>query len=271
MPATPAVAYYLGVPIAFALLLGWHGIGIPAEANRLVGVGVWIGLALLVWWAAIVGSHIMHRVLKPWRPSAWFICLMGSGTGAVLFLVPIRWYLEFAQGVLGITVPVDPAMESQTPGIARLFTDVVPGTILWIVVNVFYERVLDIPRFRYGRVPAAAAIAANVDTHSSPVFSERLRLENRGRLLALQAEDHYVRVFTDKGSELLHYRFADAIRDANIVGVRTHRSFWAAKHAAIELDHEAHRHKLRLTNGMSIPVSRTYLESVRTMLEHREH
>ena len=267
MPITQAVAYYLGVPVAFALLLGWHGLGLPMESRRFAGIVIWIGLALIVWWAAVIGTLIMYRVLKPWRPSSWFVCLLGSGAGAVLFLVPVGWYLEFAASALGAAVPIEPSVQTQSFNFLGFLIDVGPGTVLWIVVNVFYERVLGIPRFSYGRISAAAAVTANADTESPPAFIERLRQENRGKLLALQAEDHYVRVFTDKGSELLHYRLVDAIRDANMQGARTHRSYWVAEHAAIELDHQAHRHELRLTNGMSIPVSRTYLEGVRAMLE----
>ena len=270
MPITPALAYYLGVPVAFALLLGWHGLGLPMESSRFTGISIWIGLALIVWWAAVVGTFIMYRVLKPWEPSSWFVCLLGSVAGAVLFMVPVRWYLEFSAAVLAVPVVAEPSAPSQSFNFAGFLIDVGPGTVLWIAVNVFYERVLGIPRFSYGRIPAVPALSASVAAESPPAFIERLRQENRGKLLALQAEDHYVRVVTDKGSELLHYRFVDAIRDANMQGARTHRSFWVAEHAAIELDHQAHRHELRLSNGMSVPVSRTYLEGVRAMLERPE-
>ena len=61
-------------------------------------------------------------------------------------------------------------------------------------------------------------------------FRLRLSAKRRGaRLIAVEAEDHYVRVHTDCGSELVSMRFSEALDAlAPAHGFRLHRSWWAA-------------------------------------------
>ena len=54
----------------------------------------------------------------------------------------------------------------------------------------------------------------------------------RADLIAVQAEDHYLRVHTSAGSDLILMRFADALAAlAPCDGVRAHRSWWVARRA----------------------------------------
>jgi len=47
--------------------------------------------------------------------------------------------------------------------------------------------------------------------------------------MALTAEDHYLRVITDKGSALILMKFEDALAALNgYPGIQTHRSWWLA-------------------------------------------
>jgi len=50
-----------------------------------------------------------------------------------------------------------------------------------------------------------------------------------GVLIALKAEDHYLRVITDRGSALILMKFEDALAALNgYPGIQTHRSWWIA-------------------------------------------
>jgi hypothetical protein len=76
-------------------------------------------------------------------------------------------------------------------------------------------------------------------------------------ILALEAEDHYVRVHTAQGSELILMRLADAIAEmGDVEGARTHRSWWVARAAVKEARRSDGRATLTLTNGAEAPVSR---------------
>ncbi len=83
-------------------------------------------------------------------------------------------------------------------------------------------------------------------------------------LLAVEAEDHYLRLHTDRGSDLILMRLADAIGElAGIEGARTHRSWWVAKAGIIEAARGDGRATLTLKDGTRVPVSRSYAAGLR--------
>jgi hypothetical protein len=88
----------------------------------------------------------------------------------------------------------------------------------------------------------------------------RMRLSARrraARLIAVEAEDHYVRVHTDSGSELVSMRFAEAIDELALAhGYRLHRSWWAAADAIETVKWKRGTGEARLAGGILAPVSR---------------
>lgn len=96
-------------------------------------------------------------------------------------------------------------------------------------------------------------------------FAERLPLPQRGlALLALEAEDHYLRVHLAGGaSALILMRLTDAIAELEAVpGARTHRSWWVAKAAVTAIAKADGRATLTLASGVEAPVSRTYYRAL---------
>lgn len=86
-------------------------------------------------------------------------------------------------------------------------------------------------------------------------------------VLALEAEDHYLRVHTRHGSALVLMRLADATAMIDPrLGLRVHRSWWVAKDGVKSIERGAGRTSLLLHDGREVPVSRTYLPAVRTAL-----
>ncbi len=90
-------------------------------------------------------------------------------------------------------------------------------------------------------------------------FRMRLSAKRRGaRLIALEAEDHYVRVHTDAGSELLAMRFAEAVEELALAhGYRLHRSWWAHADAIEAVRWNRGTGEARLKGGIAAPVSRS--------------
>ena len=116
------------------------------------------------------------------------------------------------------------------------------------------------PVMTHAHPPPAPATAAE------PVrFLERIPRKLRaGRLLALQAEDHYLRVHTEIGSDLILMRLSDAIAELDgVEGAQTHRSWWVAKDAVAGAEKGDGRAVLKLGEGVEAPVSRTYAKSLR--------
>lgn len=174
---------------------------------------------------------------------------------------------------------------------------------LWTAVGLFFDRWFGFPRFgrneargecererKDGAVsasgtptaghPAAVPNApplspeavggATPDAEPDPApqiaggLAERLPEKLGGNILALKAEDHYVRVYTDRGSDLVLYRLSDAITElAALDGVRVHRSYWVRKSSVRGVQRHGRGLLLTLSNDLEVPVSQTYKELAR--------
>ncbi len=85
-----------------------------------------------------------------------------------------------------------------------------------------------------------------------------------GTLLALESEDHYLRLHTGAGSELILMRLRDAIGQlTDTPGLQVHRSFWVASLAVARIERRGAQAQLILSNGFKVPVSRTYMTALR--------
>lgn len=83
-------------------------------------------------------------------------------------------------------------------------------------------------------------------------------------IIALEMEDHYVRVHTALGSELVLMRLRDAVvHVADIEGRQTHRSWWVARGAVEDVVREGRNVRLVLARGIEAPVSRAQVSELK--------
>jgi hypothetical membrane protein len=96
-------------------------------------------------------------------------------------------------------------------------------------------------------------------------FRKRLSARRRNaRLIAVEAEDHYLRVHTDAGDELVTAKFAEALAElAGAHGYQTHRSWWVAADAIEKVSWRRGSGEARLAGGLVAPVSRSHAPSLR--------
>jgi LytTr DNA-binding domain len=111
----------------------------------------------------------------------------------------------------------------------------------------------------------AAAAPGSAECARPVPFLARLPLHlKQSELYAVQAEDHYVRVYTNRGSDLILQRFADALAELDgIEGAQVHRSWWVARAAVSGAHRNDGRQCLVLRDGTKAPVSRTYVRALR--------
>ena len=110
-----------------------------------------------------------------------------------------------------------------------------------------------------------------LQTHAAPTgsaparFLERLPPKLRGATIrAVQAEDHYLRIHTDRGSDLILMRLSDALEELEgLEGAQTHRSWWVAKAAVRGVSRGDGRATLTLDGDLSAPVSRRHAKGLR--------
>ena len=151
------------------------------------------------------------------------------------------------------------------------------AALVWAYTSLVFGRPLDLaylpgyigPVFTVAAAMTAIMILANQPgrvTHAPADgaaphairFMERLPPKLRGaQIYAISAEDHYLRLHTSKGSDLILMRLADAIAELEgFEGAQTHRSWWVARDAVESARREGDRAVLVLKGGAEAPVSR---------------
>lgn len=118
---------------------------------------------------------------------------------------------------------------------------------------------------RQRRVEEASAPPVPLSAPQHPALVDRLPISLRNQpVLALQAEDHYVRVYTPAGSDLILIRLTDAVGEMTpVTGARTHRSWWVNRSAIERISRRNGSVSLFLTNGLEVPVGRSYAGELR--------
>lgn len=97
-----------------------------------------------------------------------------------------------------------------------------------------------------------------------PAILSRLPFDKRGSLVTISATDHYVEVITTKGREMLLMRLRDAISETGDVdGLQVHRSHWIAIEHVKAARRDRDRAVLTMSDGVEIPVSRSYMPAIR--------
>jgi hypothetical protein len=198
----------------------------------------WIVLMLLGWlWGAFV-ARIIFRRLGPPR-SLWLRVITSSLTLSIPYSVVVA-----LAGMLTFHAHYRPA---EIPGLVATVTIV---SAVMIAINVLADREMN-------SVTAASS--------QPPKFLERLPLKLRGaEVWAVEAEDHYLRLHTSKGQDLILMRLADAVAELEgIEGAQVHRSWWIARDAITDARRGDGRATLTLKDGAEVPVSRTYAGQLR--------
>ena len=83
-------------------------------------------------------------------------------------------------------------------------------------------------------------------------------------LQAVQAEDHYIKIYSTRGTELVYYRFLDALQDLEgCDGLKLSRSFWVSRTAIRTVHFNARQGRVTLVNGLEVRVSHAHLGLLR--------
>jgi len=158
--------------------------------------------------------------------------------------------------------------------------------LVWFVTALALSKRLLLAQLPYFYLPvlviAAAMVGVNllaqrrpVVTHAAPSAGAKAecgapilrRLPTRlktAKLYAVEAEDHYIRVYTSAGSDLVLMRFSDALRElAGIEGAQVHRSWWVARDAVQCAARGDGRLNLLVFGGTNVPVSRSFTRALK--------
>lgn len=206
------------------------------ESGALIGVGV---TAFVEAWGRYEG--------RPWTQGV---------------LISLMIALPLTLVVLGTGQLFFGSAPSGPRGLAIMFAFVLAIVAAITAVNVALAR--QSPAVQLQPEPTAAPAPSPAEPQR-PKLADRLPRRLRDSpIRAIEAEDHYLRVHTEAGSELILLRLGDAIAElAGVDGLRTHRSWWVAREAVIAADRRDGRAELTLAGGIVAPVSRSELPRLR--------
>lgn len=197
------------------------------------------------------------------RTSYWLVAVTGAGLAGILvdsMLGPrIRgFWLRIAAVALVATLPVTPfiyALNAYMLDLPR--RPWLMPQLAWQVLVVLLL-IMALRALLWRRIVETRTVVVPPLPEVERTFRMRLSAKRRGaRLIALEAEDHYVRVHTDAGSELLAMRFSEALEELALAhGYRLHRSWWASADAIEAVRWKRGTGEARLAGGLVAPVSR---------------
>jgi DNA-binding LytR/AlgR family response regulator len=204
------------------------------------------------------------------RALYWFgLCAAGVAVGnLVARFVPHRWFEDrpwaaWSLMTVAIAAPMTLIVTASTAALhhiplsAGLLFDVLPSaaaTTAGLTALAYLVRRRD-----------------PIETHAAKAGAEpakflaRLPAKLQGaEVWAVEAQDHYLRLHTSKGRDLILMRLSDAITELEgLEGARTHRSWWVARGAVTGVERFDGRATLTLPDGTEAPVSRAFAKLLR--------
>ena len=121
--------------------------------------------------------------------------------------------------------------------------------VLWLLID------------HRARPPAATP---NPAITVEPDFLSKTRGIKAGDVIALGAEEHYVRVYSTSHDELVHHRISDAVAEMPPqLGMQVHRSWWVADRFVRGASRKTRRWELVVDGKLRVPVSDRFTKGAR--------
>ena len=250
-------------PSQFALRQWWRHI---CQPRTLVGLG---GAVLVL---TLAGPFRTETALGlPLRFAYWALTVLGSySLGTLTFGYFARTSLAklgHLRTTLVIAFISAALVTVLVAGLNRVFLGLAPslaqapvyiGTIF--VVALIISLVIS-----FLMQPASEGDATERDGGpEAPRLLARLPIDKRGPLVAISSEDHYVRIRTLHGEEMVLMRLSDAIDEAAPApGLQVHRSHWVATDQVRAARRDGDRAVLTVHGDVEIPVSRANVAAIR--------
>lgn len=234
----------------------------------------WLDVALFAFVGLVMAELGPYRTLdapQPLRTAYWLLAVFGGGLACILAERAIasrvsQFWIRIAVASLIITPPV------------TLYIYVLNAVMLdlprrwWLIPQLAWQvlvvmlLLMTLRALLWRRVVETRTVVMPPLPEAERDFRLRLSAKRRGaRLIAIEAEDHYVRVHTDTGSELVTMRFSDALEElARAYGYRVHRSWWVMGEAIEGVRWTRAGGEVRLTGGIVAPVSRSYAAALKS-------
>ncbi|NIA69197.1 LytTR family transcriptional regulator [Pelagibius litoralis] len=264
------------------LLLGSHQRAAFAEFSLLFGYGYWV-VRLLMAYVFFAGCLLLLE-LSPLgnRLAWWWLALPAALITLPLFTLAVT----MVDLILGLPEMGLNALSGTDPGgmVGRFALESLyhlDNQLILAALIVLPRLLIEQPwavmpdksqedRDEDGAPAQGAPAARETEAVPAPAFLRRLDQSLGGEILAIQAQEHYVRIVTTEGSACTLYRFGDAVQELRALpGLQVHRSFWVAERGVTALRQGGRSLRIVLRNGEEVPVSAKHAELVQDRFSSR--
>lgn len=254
---------------------------LPSRAPWVICLAFASGLGLLfwlvipaknehIWWSFLqwqgqtVGPMVcilcIYQIIKNYIRNPWAKLVLSGFIGSVICL-PLAVVLD--------------AWQDEQPGsywsilLAEAAGFVPPVLISWIGINVpwllgfqFKPKEFDITK---------QVTKDQLLSKGQPAFIKLLDKPLQGEIVCMKSELNYLKVTTVTGEMLILYNLKDAIDQLTAhpnwgKGLKIHRSYWVNLSFIEKFSRHGRQGTITLKNGMTIPVSRSYVATLQELL-----
>ncbi|MCP4002512.1 MAG: LytTR family transcriptional regulator [Gammaproteobacteria bacterium] len=273
--------FFLGIPVAVAFIFSLVETkltnGMPYLDNLLC-INI---LMLTAWLPVCLSTYIIKFSFRDWRPPLIAVCLLGLFTAlmptAFLFqklgnlyaqIYPIyainraddispNWGLDYLLHFIRYSIPILPTFLAGVYG---------------------YRAVMGIDWFGY---ESPHQYIANKNTTMMQPDEQKTiqatanliagsKLADNAKILAIRADQHYIKIWSDQGTDLVRLRFQDltqALKDCN--GIQVHRSWWVNLDQVNAYKQDGRKLEVIMNDNLIIPVSLSYKNAVLNVLDKK--
>lgn len=233
-----------------------------------------LDLLLLVSVGLLMAELGPYRTLdapQPLRTAYWLLAVLGSGLlGITVDYALVRRVRDFWLRVVLVSLAITPPVTLYIYALNALMLHL--PRRWWLLPQLGWQVLLvmlllmTLRGLLRRRVVETRTVVMPPLPEAERDFRLRLSAKRRtARLIAVEAEDHYVRVHTDAGAELVPMRFSEALEKlSRAYGHRVHRSWWVAAEAIEGVRWTRGSGEVRLCGGFAAPVSRTYAATLKS-------
>lgn len=234
--------------------------------------------------AAPLSERLVTWIGFAWLGYACYRPMQGIATWGERMLALPRWGMLAAAVLVG-TVPMTVAVLAintvplgslRWPGLEVAMATYFSVLVIGGAVTVLFNLVQGTPRApvpvmaqapapQPAPVPAPAPAPLPIPSPPPPnPLLDQLPAELGSEIVALEMEDHYVRVHTALGSALVLMRLRDAMALVKETeGMQVHRSWWVARAAVEDVLRDGRNVRLKLPRGIEAPVARANVAALR--------
>lgn len=247
------------VRLGFMRIQDWNGRFDRGDWLRALGLALAAGIVLGVFgpFGSFLNGNIMLRIFS------WTVNLV-TGTAIIVAIVPpvVRLFIRLKLGRIAGLVAGLPLATAPAALFSAAF-----GNWLWpravgrVRPEDWYAQALIVALVMVGLWILTSLASQPSPPEAAPATDS---VDSREPVLCLQMEDHYVRIHRPSGSRLELMPLRDAIaRYGKGAGLQVHRSWWVSASAVDGAERDARNWRLRLSNGLEVPVARNRVAEVR--------